>query len=80
MTIDEAAAKGISRLRKDIWSSKVCYLKIDIIKGVSGPWFKLYDRITQKAIEVPTPQNWIDMPKDKSNDYFEYVGVLDKDE
>jgi hypothetical protein len=42
ISINDAVAQGITRLRKPIWASAFDHLKIDIIDGRMGPWFHLY--------------------------------------
>lgn len=42
ISINEAAARGIERLRKPIWATPLDHLKIDIIDGRPGPWLHLY--------------------------------------
>lgn len=43
MSIDEAAARGIERLRQPQWKDPCAHLKLDIINGRPGPWVHLYD-------------------------------------
>lgn len=42
ISIRQAAARGISRLRMPQWASNFDHLKIDIINGEPGPWAHLY--------------------------------------
>jgi len=42
ISIYEAAARGISRLRKKVWAIKEDHLKIDIFDGKPGPWTHLF--------------------------------------
>lgn len=42
ISIKEAAAKGIERLRDPIWANQFDHIKIDIVKGAPGPWLHLY--------------------------------------
>lgn len=42
ISINEAAARGVERLRKPIWSTPEDHLKIDIIDGKPGPWLHLW--------------------------------------
>ncbi len=77
MTISDAAALGISRIRRSMWADKKSYAKIDLTdNGTHGPWLHLFDRRTQEILDEPTPQNVICVG-DKTNDYVEYVGELD---
>ena len=42
ISINEAAGKGIDRLRNPIWANPLDQIKIDVIDGNLGPWIKLY--------------------------------------
>ncbi len=42
ISINEAAARGIDKLRQPRWANQEDYLKIDIIEGKAGPWGHLY--------------------------------------
>ena len=42
ISIKEAAALGVERVRKPIWANKLDHLKIDIIDGKPGPWLHLW--------------------------------------
>lgn len=42
ISIEEAAKRGVCRLRKPIWSNPLDHLKIDLIEGQLGPWAHLY--------------------------------------
>jgi hypothetical protein len=42
ISIKEAAAIGIQRVRKPIWANKLDHLKIDIVDGEPGPWLHLW--------------------------------------
>lgn len=42
ISIEEAAARGITRLRRPVWASPFDHIKIDIIDGRPGPWSHLY--------------------------------------
>lgn len=48
MSIREAAAKGISLLRKPVWADPCAHMKIDIVDGEPGPWTHLYDPYNQE--------------------------------
>lgn len=57
MTIKEAAANGISRLRKPEWTDPNDYMRIDLVSGgMCGPWGHLYSSL-QPHISEPTPQD-----------------------
>lgn len=47
ISINQAAAQGIDKLRQPIWASPDDYLKIDIIDGKAGPWGHLYSPINE---------------------------------
>lgn len=42
ISIKDAAATGVERLRKPIWANPLDHLKIDIIDGQPGPWLHLW--------------------------------------
>ena len=42
ISLNEAAANGIDRLRKPEWAQAEDHLKIDAIDGRLGPWVHLY--------------------------------------
>ncbi len=42
ISIKEAVARGIERVRKPIWKSQFDHLKIDIVDGKPGPWLHLW--------------------------------------
>ena len=42
MTMEEAAARGIDRVRDWRWAGAMDHAKIDIIDGKPGPWAHLY--------------------------------------
>lgn len=46
ISINEAAAQGISRLRKPVWANPFDHIKIDIFAGepedTAGPWIHLH--------------------------------------
>ena len=47
LSIVEAAALGIGRLRMPQWVDPNDYLKIDIVDGKPGPWGHLYSPINE---------------------------------
>ena len=71
MTIDDALAQGITRLRRPAWANPAAYILID-----NSPWAKLYDRPTQEVIDEPTPQMVLRI-SDTCGDYEPYTGPLD---
>jgi hypothetical protein len=42
ISIEDAAAIGIQRVRKPTWADPLDHLKIDIIDGKPGPWVHLW--------------------------------------
>ncbi len=42
ISINEAAAQDIARVRKPIWSNPLDHVKIDIIDRKPGPWLHLW--------------------------------------
>jgi hypothetical protein len=42
MSLNDAAAYGIERVRQPQWANKLDHLKIDIIDDRPGPWLHLY--------------------------------------
>jgi hypothetical protein len=42
LSIQDAAARGIERVRKPIWANPLDHLKIDIVDGKPGPWLHLW--------------------------------------
>jgi hypothetical protein len=42
ISIKDAAAIGVQRLRKPVWANPLDHLKIDIINGEPGPWAHLW--------------------------------------
>ncbi len=42
LSIAEAAAKGVERVRQPQWANPLDHLKIDIIDGKPGPWLHLW--------------------------------------
>ena len=81
MTAREAAQKNIRRVRLSVWRSPNAYLRLPPIKDgtLAGVWAHLFDRGSQQAIEVSTPQEVI-MFGDTTDDYVEYTGPLDEDD
>ena len=77
MRLSEAAALGISRVRRPMWADAKAYAKIDLVgDGMMGPWLHLYDRGIQNAIGEATPQEMMCVG-DTTDDYEEYTGEID---
>ncbi len=51
LSIAEAAAKGIDRLRQPQWADPLDHLKIDIIGGLHGPWAHLFCPFNKECID-----------------------------
>jgi hypothetical protein len=49
ISINEAAARGIERLRKPVWANPFDHLKIDVLDGRPGPWVHLYAPFNKKC-------------------------------
>lgn len=49
ISINEAAASGIERLRRPNWANPMDHLKIDIVNGKPGPWTHLYAPFNQEC-------------------------------
>lgn len=75
MTLDEAKAKGIIRVRLAKWTSPTCYLNI----WHNFLWM-LWDRTTQELIEVETPQKILKPYVQDDDDWMEYTGSIDPED
>lgn len=42
ISIEQAAERGIERLRQPQWATPEDHIKIDIVNGKPGPWTRLY--------------------------------------
>lgn len=76
LSIVEAAAQGIERLRKPVWANPLCHLKVDIIKGKPSPWTHLYDPFNTECnghdpIDILAITGYIDYT---SKEFEEYRG------
>ncbi len=45
----QAAAMGVQRLRKPIWSNPLDHVKVDIINGQLGPWLHMFAPFNQEC-------------------------------
>lgn len=54
ISLNEAAAGGIERLRQPTWSDLRDYVLIDIVDGKPGPLFRLYSPFNAAA-GLPNP-------------------------
>lgn len=71
MTLREATALGIRRVRKAEWSAWA-YLRIS-----GTPWAYLFDRPAQEVLGVEIPQAILAIGDD-ANDWEAYTGRLDE--
>jgi hypothetical protein len=55
ISINEAAATGVDRIRLDVWANKHDHIQLDILDGRPGPWFKLWSP-TNEPIGAKNPQ------------------------
>ena len=82
MTIEEAAAKGIERLRQPQWVNPLDHIKIDLNRGGFGPWVHLWcplnkecngcDPVDMLAFQVGTDRaEWLPYtgPLETSDEY-----------
>ena len=58
MSINEAVAKGFSKLRLDKWANPDDYMQFDIINGRPGPWVRLWSPVNE-IMEQENPQKLI---------------------
>jgi len=56
ISINEAVAQGVTKVRKPLWANPEDYLQLDIIDGKLGPWTHLYSSLNEKIGE-PNPQD-----------------------
>lgn len=57
ISLNEAAAQGIERVRKPNWANPRDYVKLDIVDGRLGPWLHLYSPINQTVLKQANPQH-----------------------
>jgi hypothetical protein len=81
ISINEAAAKGIQRLRKPIWAGPMDHLKIDIVVGyAAGPWTHLYSPFNQEC-NGRDPVDILSVNMDyELKEYIPYDGPLPESE
>lgn len=72
MTLAEAAAAGIKRVRLPNWADAHDYVKLDIIDGRHGPWGHLYAPC-QADLGLPRPHNFL-IIGDTESRYEPYSG------
>jgi len=72
MTIKEALAKGIKKVRLPQWDNGA-YLELPILEGGKyGPWAKLYDQSVSFGITKPMSIFILHLTKDEATDWEEY--------
>jgi hypothetical protein len=79
MSMKEAAALGIERLRKPVWADPLDHMKIDIVDGELGPWMHLYAPFNQRTGHDPVDILWsVQFGKDSasSREFVVYDGPL----
>ena len=47
ISIEEAAASGIKRLKKPIWQSEYAHIELEIFDKTLGAWIKFYDPLNK---------------------------------
>ncbi len=50
MTIQEALAQRLPRVRKPEWANPQAYLRLPLLTTGYGPWAELYDDVTQRDV------------------------------
>lgn len=76
ISIKEAAAQGITRLRLPKWANPMDHLKIDIIGEQLGPWLHLYAPFN-KECNGRDPFQFLSFNYDiASRDWLPYAGPL----
>ena len=81
ISIDEAAARGINRLRMPRWANKLDHLKLDIIDGRPGPWTHLFAPFNKECNGHDPVDVLFTMMDYTAREYLAYEGALpDSDE
>ena len=60
ISINEAVANGIEKIRKPEWVNREDHLKLDIIDGKIGPWIHLFSPLNE-VLGSPDPQDLLFM-------------------
>lgn len=78
ISIVDAAAKGIKRVRQPIWADPMDHIKIDIIGGAPGPWLHLFGPFNKECNgRDPVDLLWPVWPLDvKAAEFVPYTGPL----
>jgi len=80
ISINEAAKRGIDRLRKPKWAQPEDHLKIDIIDGRPGPWGHLYAPFNREC-NGRDPVHELMLQGTDETEWLPYTGPLpDSDE
>lgn len=85
ISLNDAAARGIERLRQSMWADPLAHLKIDIIDGQPGPWVHLFDPFNYECNgRDPVDVLWVacnPTPSPAAKIFEAYLGPLpDSDE
>ncbi|MES1979595.1 MAG: hypothetical protein V4451_16255 [Pseudomonadota bacterium] len=76
ISINQAAAQGIERVRLPVWKNQFNHLKIDVINGKPGPWTRLYSPMNKGlGNKEPVGMLFIIVNYD-AKDYLPYNGDL----
>jgi hypothetical protein len=79
MTISEALAQRVPRIRKPVWTNAHAYLRLPLLDdGQYGPWAELYDDVTQaEVLDVrPGSQRLFVLPMLEEDGYEVYAGPV----
>lgn len=68
MSINQAAERGINKLRRPNWSIPEDHIVIDIINGQAGPWIKLYSPLHEAILAKENPQTFLGIQYGSYND------------
>jgi hypothetical protein len=76
LSINQAAAQGVERLRLPIWANPLDHLKVDILEGQPGPWTHLFSPYNQ-PINGRDPMDVLCISMDYEKEQWEiYTGPL----
>lgn len=79
ISLNEAAKRGIDRLRLPVWAIPEDHLKIDIIDGTVGVWLHLHSPMN-RSLSGKDPVNFLGLTLPNYNadskDYPPYEGPL----
>jgi hypothetical protein len=84
ISINQAVARGIERIRKPLWATPEDHFKIDIIDGKPGPWLHLFAPFNEECNgRDPVDILWIASGAETGDveEFVAYTGPLpDSDE